>query len=461
MLKKLFLSELKIYVYPEIFVLFLLGFSSSIPVLLTGSTLGIWLKQEGIQYRDIGLMALAGLPYSFKFLWAPLVDRVKIPWLSKRLGRRRSWLLCSQIFLISLLFCISMAGDLVHNLGVLIFLCFCVNVASATQKMLMLTYQIERLRMSQYGAGEAMGIFGYRMGFLWAGAGALYLSHYLSWPTIYQIMAATVGLGLMTTLVCQEPEPLDHHVWSPEKEQDINRYGHGTTSQSKRGGLLLLRWIRNVFARPFEDYRRRPAWAVILFIMLFYKGGDDMINGMKNLFYLDLGYSKIEIANASKLFGMWATILGGFLGGIWTMRQDMLKSLFYLGLLHVLGMTGYLILSYVGHDRTTLYMTIAFENITGGMRMTAFLAYQLTLCRSAYASTQLALLTSFVNLGHVLCAAPSGWLVECLGWDVFFGLGMVLNLSVLGVIFWLVYFFQHPLKDTLRPFLFRLNQKNS
>lgn len=435
-------QSLRLYGDRRVAVVFFMGFSCGIPLLLTASTLSIWLGQQGIQYRDIGFMALAALPYTFKFAWAPLVDRLEIPFFTSFLGRRRAWLLLSQLILIIAIFCLGQV-DPKKNLELVVLFSFIIAFASATQDIVMLVYQVERLRSSQYGAGEAAGIFGYRLGILLAGAGALYLAEFVSWEAVYSIMAAATGVGVVTTLVCEEPHPLVTKE-SVEIEQGINHYLH-QKPQLKKWQANLLAWLYGAVICPFIDYMRQKGWFTILLVMFFYKLGDNMIGNMQNLFYVEIGFSKMEIANASKIFGMWSSIFGGFIGGIFVVRYGMIKSLFYMAALHGVAMMGYLILSYAGNNLALLYATVAIEDITGGMRLTALFAYQMTLCSPVYAATQLALLTSIVHLGRVLFSAPSGWIIEQIGWNNFFALSVLSNIPVLVLVWWLSRLLDKPL----------------
>ena len=409
-------QTLKLYVDRRVAVIFLMGFSCGIPLLLTASTLNIWLSQRGVQYSEIGYMALTALPYTLKFLWAPFVDHLKLPFLTRWLGRRRAWLFLSQVILIISIFCLGIVEP-EKKLGTTALLAFIVAFASATQDIVTLAYQTERLRSFQYGAGEAAGIFGYRLGLLLAGAGALYLAEFISWNLVYVIMAMAINIGIVTTLLCEEPHPL--------------------IKKTERRKAHLLSWLYEAVICPFTNYMEQKSWLLLLLVMFFYKLGDNMIGNMQNLFYLDLGFSKTDIANASKIFGMWASILGGFAGGVLVVRHGMIKSLFYMAAIHGLGMFGYLILFYAGYNLPLLYATVAVEDITGGMRVTALFAYQMTLCSPAYAATQFALFTSIVHLGRVLCAAPSGWIIEQIGWGHFFALSILSNIPVLVLVWWL------------------------
>jgi PAT family beta-lactamase induction signal transducer AmpG len=405
-----------------------------LPLLLTASTLGYWMAQANISLTKIGLMSIAVLPYTLKFLWAPLVDRLRLPGLTLWLGRRRAWLFLSQSFLIIFLLCLSRLDPAYHLKQIIVFV-FLIACSSATQDIVMLAYQVERLQRSQYGAGEAAGIFGYRLGILLAGAGAFYLASFLSWNNVYLVMAGFQCIGLITTLCAVEPQPIQNSE-SQLREQKAREY-LVTHPRLKKWQRTILSWMYGAIIAPFHDFIKQPFWLASLFIMLFYKCGDNLIGSMGNIYFNKLGFTNIEIANGSKIFGLWATILGGFVGGLIVRRYGMLKSLFWCGAFHGITALGFILLGMVGHNSIIFYLVVALDNISGGMRVTALFAYQMTLSSPSYAATQLALLTSMTHLGRVIFSAPSGWIVEHLGWNILFLLATVGVVPVLMVIYYL------------------------
>jgi MFS transporter, PAT family, beta-lactamase induction signal transducer AmpG len=428
------LQLMSVYADRRIWIMGLLGFSSGLPLLLTSSTLAFRLDALGVTYTKIGLFSMATLPYAFKFVWAPLIYRLPLPFLSKWLGRRRSWLFLSQICLmvaLAGLAVINPAENLLFTAGLLFFVAF----SSATQDIVMLAYQAERLGRSQFGAGEAMSVFGYRIGMLVAGAGALYLSTFLNWGEIYMFMAILGIVGITTTLSIAEPNaPVGEEVRL--REQRVKEYLKSHPKLGARSALFLA-WVHAAVISPFLDFMRNPGWYAVIGIMLFYKLGDNLIGSMSNLFYVDLGFSASEIASASKVFGLWATILGGFIGGMFINRLGMMKSLFIFGLFHGISTLMYVVLEKAGGGLPLLYISIALENVTGGMRTTALFAFQFTLCNVSYAATQLALMTSCVHLGRTLCSSLSGWLVDTLGWTDFFYLATAATIPSLLFVVWL------------------------
>lgn len=425
-------ETLSLYRNPRVIAMGFLGFSSGLPLLLTSSTLAFWLKKLGLDYTTIGLLSLTALPYTVKFLWAPIVDKAPLPFLTKHFGQRRSWLLFSQVLLGLCLLSLSFINP-VESLSVTCALAVAISFSSATQDIAMLAYQMERLGRSQYGAGEAVGIFGYRMGMLCSGAGALSLSTVVSWNTVYMVMAFSLIVGLITVLRIKEPE-------RPNADEEYNTLLKHYKKKFPAFSSLnqgLLPSLHLAVLSPFSDFMKRQGWVLALIIMFTYKIGDNIIGTMHNLFYIELGFNELEISAASKIFGMWASILGGFIGGLLFSRWGLYKSLYFCGLTHSLSILSNLILLHVGNDILSLYFCVAAEHITSGMRLTALFAYQLTLCNRIHAATQLALLTSLVHLGRVTFASTSGWIVDHLGWSNLFLISTFSIIPVLLIIHWL------------------------
>jgi PAT family beta-lactamase induction signal transducer AmpG len=428
----------------RLLIIGLLGFSSAIPLFLTSSTLAIWLAEKGVSYKAVGLFSLVSFPYALRFVWAPLVDRMPLPYLTRRFGRRRSWLLLSQVSLMSFLSIFAII-DPTKDLTLTAFLALCITFSAATQETLMMTYQMESLPQRQYGPGEAVGVFGYRMGMLVSGAGALYIASCWNWTFAYLAMALLVGVGLLTTLSVEEPKSVMNAEVRLQEEQARNYLIKHPRLKGTFGEGLA--WLYAAVICPFSDFMRQKGWLASLLLMLSYKLGDNLIGPMANVFYLELGFSKIEIANASKLFGIWASIFGGLISGIIVTRLGFLRSLLLLGLLHAVANLMYVIMFYAGYNTKILYITIAIEHITSGMRTTALFAYQLTLCNVSYAATQLALVASLVNLSRTCFASLSGWLVEGLGWVSFFSLTAIASLPGLLLVLYLMHLNnQQPLK---------------
>ena len=401
----------------RVFIMAFIGFSCGIPLFLTASTLSLWLSQVGVSYTKIGLISWVAFPYTIKFMWSPFIDRLKIPFLAKMLGRRRSWLFISQLALVVSILALSQTNP-AENLTLTALFAICVTFSAATQDVTMLAYQVERLGKKQYGAGEAMGIFGYRMGMLLSGAGALYFAEFFTWNEVYELMALFVMVGIATTLFIKEPNPIINEEVK-RKETEAENYLHAHPKLSPKIASTLS-WFYGAVVCPFSNFIVKKGWWVSLLLMLFYKLGDNLVGNMTNIFLMEVGYSKSEIASVSKIFGMAASILGGFIGGYLIARIGVIKALFITAAIHGCAMLLFVVIANTGYDLDLLYLTIGIEHITAGMRTTALFVFQMTLVTPAYAATQFALLTSIVHFGRVFMASFSGILVENLGWSSFF-----------------------------------------
>ena len=393
------LKNFSIYTNKKLLVLFLLGFAAGLPLLLTAGTLFLWLKEVGVDIRTIGLFALVGLSYNLKFLWAPLMDNLKIPFLTDYLGRRRSWILLTQIFLILSLIFLGYSNPSVDP-KLTVLAAVLVAFFSASQDIVIDAFRVESLEKKLYGAGAAMYVNGYRIGMLSAGAGALYLASFYEWHVVYIIMSLQILIGIFTILLSKEPE----------QSSLINM-------QEKK---KPLQWFKYSVINPFLDFIKRGNWIIILFFVVLYKFGDALVSVMSMPFYDDMGFSKVQIANVSKIFGLVAIFLGAFIGGVLVKQLGIFKSLLIGGILQMLSNLFYAIQAYLGNDIGFLIVTIGFMNIASGMGTAAFVAYLSSLCNIRYTATQYALLSSLDSLGRTLLSAPSGYIFAAIGWIHFF-----------------------------------------
>ncbi|MBC8318998.1 MAG: AmpG family muropeptide MFS transporter [Desulfobulbaceae bacterium] len=408
------LESVRVYSNRRVLSILFLGFSSGLPLALTFGTLSLWLAEAGVSKTNIGLFALAGTPYTFKFLWAPLVDRMPLPFLTRRLGRRRSWALVTQVFLMAAIFSLG-ATDPSSNAYFTALLALMVAFCSATQDIVIDAYRVEILEENQYGAGAAMIVLGYRIGMLVSGAGALYLASFFGWFAAYAFMGCLVMVGMVTVLL--NPEPINS---SPLQRED---------------GLVA--WIRDAVIAPFSEFMGRKGWLLILLFILLYKFGDALAGVMSNPFYLELGFSKIDIANISKAFGLAATIIGGIIGGMLVSRMGIVKSLVVCGLLQMFSNLMFVYLAMKGHNLAVLTATIAIENLSGGMGTAAFVGYLSGLCNVAYTATQYALLSSFMAFGRTLLSSTGGWFADQLSWVSFFLLTTAAAIPGLLLLAWM------------------------
>jgi PAT family beta-lactamase induction signal transducer AmpG len=302
--------------------------------------------------------------------------------------------------------------------GITALLAFLVAFWSATQDIVIDAYRVEILEERQYGAGAATIVLGYRIGMLVSGAGALYIATYVGWFATYGLMAGFMIVGMVTVLLNPEPSVRKSRE-SVEQERRITAYLE-SRPDLKGNKAKVLAWIYGAVISPFADFIGRRGWLVILLFILLYKFGDALAGVMSNPFYIELGFTKIEIASISKAFGLAATIIGGVIGGIIVDRLGILKSLFICGILQMFSNLMFAVLAMAGHDLQVLTLTIAVENLSGGMGTTAFVAYLSSLCNIAYTATQYALLTSFMAFGRTLLSSSGGVLADHMDWVSFF-----------------------------------------
>lgn len=412
-----FKAALAVYGDRRILTVLLLGFSSGLPLALTGATLALWLTEAQVSLATIGYFSLVGTPYIFKFAWAPLVDHLRLPLLTRLLGRRRAWMLATQIMLIAALLALGF-NDPAARPELTALLAVVVAFCSASQDIVIDAYRVEILDQEQYGAGAAAVQAGYRVAMLTSGAGALFIAQYSqSWSLTYAVMAALVGVGVLTVLANPEPQ--------------------GVVAPPPPG---LSGWLRHAVADPFLDMARRQGWmiAAILAFILLYKLGDAFAGVMANPFYVRMGFSKAEIASISKVFGFTATLAGTFVGGVVVARLGLFKSLALCGVLQMASNLMFAWQATMGHDVAALTLTIAVENFTGGLGSAAFVAYMSGLCSLSYTGTQYALLSSLAAVGRTLIASTTGVLAERLGWVDFFLVSTLVALPGLMLLAWMM-----------------------
>jgi PAT family beta-lactamase induction signal transducer AmpG len=425
----------KIYLERRVLIILLLGFSSGLPLLLVFQTLSAWLKESEISLTMIGWFSLASTAYALKFLWAPLVDKMPIPVLSRLLGQRRAWMIFSQG-----LIALSMLGlgrtDPAMDLWWVAMWAVALAFASATQDIAVDAYRIESLDEDQMGAGSANYVLGYRIAMLAAGAGALFVADVWSWYAAYALMAGLMSVGMVTVLLSPEPE---RH---PSKETAARAHKVVTfMDQYAHLPLLLCSAMVRVYEAvicPFADFMSRPHWMMILLFVALYKYGEALLGIMANPFYLDLGFSKSEIAAVSKGYGLTMTLVGGYLGGVMVARYGIMKALLYAGVMQCFANLAFAAQALVGYSIPMLAVTISIENLTAGMATTAFIAYLSSLCNIAYTATQFALFTSLMNVTRTVFASGGGWLADHMDWSVYFLLTTFAAMPGLVVLVWLI-----------------------
>ncbi len=409
---------------PTLWVVGLLGMASGLPLALTASTLGAWLKDEGISKTSIGLFAAVGVPYALKFLWAPLMDGARLP-LFARLGRRRGWLLFTQLLLVA-----AMAGmsrlEPASAPGMVALAGLFLAAVSATQDIVIDAYRTERLNTAQLGAGVTMTQLGYRVGMLVSGAGALLLADRLGWQASYLCMAALMACFLPLTLAMAEP----------------------VLAETPRAVQGASAWLRDYVAAPFLDFMRQPGWWALLLFVITYKLGDAFLGVMTNPFLLEIGFSKTQIAGIVKLFGTGATLLGIVAVAACMARFRMFTLLWSVGLLHAITNGMFLLQARVGADPTLYFrgfttgesmlaLSIGLENFTGALSSGVFVVFISRLCHARYTATQYALLSALAAFGRTVLSTSGGKVADAYGWAAFFVLCMLFALPSLGVLWWL------------------------
>lgn len=381
-----------------------LGFASGFPFLLVFSTLSLWLKEAGWTYAAIGAFSLVKIPYAFKWLWAPLVDRIRLPFLS-RLGRRRSWAVFMQILVFaSILFMASIHPSATPKLMWLAALA--VSLSSASLDIVLDAYRVETFQSNPEDQAPASAVFvlGYRLGLIFSGAGALGLASVMSWNNVYVIMAGGSVVGLMTLLFVREPN-------------QTFKYG----IQSKSGFFKRLKEFFSKSVRePLTDFMRHKQWPLIVFLIFIYRMSDAYIAPMAFPFYSDMGFTKVEIAWIIKVYGMAAAIAGGLFGGVLVKKKGLYAGLHICGYTQGLTTLIFAFQAMSGHNVPLLTVTIALENFSSGMATTALVGYISSLCSVYYTATQYALLSSVMSLARDVFAATSGWLAELVAWPLFF-----------------------------------------
>jgi PAT family beta-lactamase induction signal transducer AmpG len=380
-------SILTVIISRRMVVALVMGFACGLPLLLTISVLQAWMHKAGVDLSVIGLMALVGLPYTLKFVWAPIMDRYTPPFL----GRRRGWLLMAQIALMAAIFALG-ATDPARSPWLVAAAAFLVTFFSASQDIVVDAYRREDLPDQELGLGSSLYVNGYRVGMLLASGGGLIMADHIPFAWVYWIMAACLLPGVLTTLLTPEPEtPLG-------------------TPQT----------LQEAVVEPLAEYFNRQGALWILAFILLYKIGDTMAAAITTPFYLDLGFTKTQIGTVVKLFGFWATIAGSLIGGLLMLRLGINRSLWVFGVLQALSTAMFAVLAQIGPIVSALAMVIAFENLSAGMGTAAYAAFMASITNKKFTATQYALLSSLMGVPRVIASAPTGIMAKHTGWEGFF-----------------------------------------
>jgi PAT family beta-lactamase induction signal transducer AmpG len=419
------LSTFKVYLEPSTLRMLLLGFSAGLPLLLVLGTLSFWLREAGIDRTTIGYLSWVGLAYAFKWVWAPLVDRMPLPLLTRWLGWRRSWLLLAQLAVIGGLVAMSF-NDPQVALQPVIWGALAVAFGSATQDIALDAYRIESASTERQAALAAAYQTGYRLAMIWAGAGVLWVAaraevpglaayQHGAWQTAYLVMAASMLLGVLTVLL--SPEPVRRAI-APAKN--------------------MGEWLRGALIEPFADFLSRYGRQALLILALIavYRISDVVMGIMANPFYVDMGYTKDEVAAVTKIYGVVMTLLGAFVGGVLSMRFGVMRVLMLGAVLSAGTNLLFAALSTRGHDVTALIFVISADNLASGIASAAFIAYLSSLTNINYSATQYAIFSSMMLLLPKFLAGYSGVYVDAFGYQSFFFVTALLGVPVLLLV-WL------------------------
>jgi PAT family beta-lactamase induction signal transducer AmpG len=465
----------EVYLDPRVIGILFLGFASGLPIMLVLRTLSAWLEEAGVDKATIGLFAFTFAPYTFKFAWAPLMDRLPLPVLTRRFGRRRGWLLPTQLCLILAIWGLGQTSP-GEGLYMTALLALVVSFFSASQDIVIDAYRIEILEKHQLGAGSANVVTGYRIGMWVASAGALWLADLAGWSVAYTAMALLVLVGVIAVLLLPEPAHVD---WRPRDDEALNLTDHRQlaflmllaialgafcglligsgygTRAGWIGGVAIAVVLAALFALmgssapafrqavidPFRDFFERNGVTVALMILAFisvFKASDVLLTLMANPFYLETGFTKSQIAWVSGTFGFIVTFVGAYVAGLLVYRMGIMRGLWIGAILMMASNLMFALQAWVGADYRLLHLTILIENVSGGIGTTAFIAYLASLCNVRYTAVQYALLTSFMQmLGKFVIVPSSGFLVEGLGWVAFFVLSSAAGVPALALLWWL------------------------
>jgi PAT family beta-lactamase induction signal transducer AmpG len=417
---------LGVYLRPRVLIVLLLGFSAGLPLALSGETLRVWMADRGVDLGTIGLLSLAGLPYTVKFLWAPVVDALDVPWLSERLGRRRGWLVASQLLLMAAILFLGtrdpVAAPLVVGVGALL-----VAFASATQDIVIDAYRVESLAPDEQAAGMASYVAAYRIGMLASGAGVIGLTAWLEtrgldktvvWPIAFAVAAALVLVGFAAVLLGREPQT-----------------GASAVPADKSAAVArVARTARD----SFVDFLSRDAALAVLAFVILYKLCDALAGAMTAPFVLSLGYDKGTYAAIVKGVGLAALLIGGFAGGAVAKALPLATALWLGAILQMISNLAFVWLGWQPPGVWALTIAIVFENFTGAIGTVIFVAYLSALCRNPlHTATQYALLTALASTGRTLLSSGTGFIAQSIGWSAFFIGTALAALPALALMSWL------------------------
>jgi len=493
-------ESLRAFFTPQVVTMLFLGIAAGLPLLLIFSSLSLWLREAGVDRSAVTYFSWAALGYSFKFVWAPLLDILPLPILHRLLGRRRSWLFLSQLMIIASIIMMAMVDPATHSLTLMAVAAVLLGFSAATQDVVIDAYRIESADTRLQALMSASYIAGYRIGMLMAGAGALMLASYfgsemgeydyLAWRQSYLIMAALMLIGVVTTLLSPEPE-VNKKVHEDRKRdylglmltfalsisgfiasfyltsdwagqarlQLLNVFNNGPMSAVGvelvrlvlatmvaviiARVLILMGWaqksiVHRSYVEPVQDFFKRYGLSMALLLLSLiglYRISDIVLGVVANIFYQDMGFTKPEIATVVKTFGLFMTIVGGFLGGILALRFGVMRILFLGAVLSALTNLLFMLLAQMGNDIWMLYIVISADNLSGGMASAAFIAFLSSLTNISFTAVQYAIFSSLMTLLPKILGGYSGTMVESIGYEQFFLMTALMGVPVLLLVF--------------------------
>ena len=426
-----------VYRHPRVIAMLFLGFAAGLPFLLVFSTLSAWLRDLGVSRTAIGFFAWVGVTYSVKVFWAPVVDRVPIPMLTRLLGKRRSWMLLAQVGIALGLIGMAMT-DPTRTLTPIAAFALLVAFSSATQDIAIDAYRIEAVTKDRQAAMAATYILGYRVALLVAGAGAFYVAEYASWSSAYFAMAALMIIGMATVITIAEPahrQASESVMFEARVVDFMSRSAHLPGWLRAAGG-----WLIGAVICPFADFFSRNGWMAIVILVFIgvFRLSDITMGIMANPFYLDLGFSKPQIANITKVFGFFMTIAGAVLGGLLVVRYGIMRPLLLGAIMVAITNLLFAMMASIGADVLWLITVISADNISGGLANAVFIAYLSSLTNQAYTATQYALFSSFMTLPGKLISGFSGVIVDAHGYISFFIYASAIGIPAILLVIYLM-----------------------
>jgi PAT family beta-lactamase induction signal transducer AmpG len=431
-------EALLVYTRPRVVAMLFLGFSAGLPFLLVFSTLSAWLTDVDVSRATIGFFSWIGITYSIKVIWAPVIDHLPFPLLTRHFGKRRGWMLAAQIGIAAGLFGMALTDPRADLTAIALF-GLLVAFSSATQDVALDAYRIEAIDKEYQGAMAAMYILGYRIALLVAGAGAFYIAEFSSWSLSYVSMAMLTSVGMVTVLLVSEPEHKISEATRAQEAHTAELILHASHLPSRLQRIQA--WFSSAVVSPFVDFVTRygKLALVILFFVGIYRISDITMGVMANPFYLDLGFSKPDIANIAKVFGFFMSISGAVVGGILVVRFGIHRPLILGAVLVAVTNLLFAYLATLGPDKLWLGIVISADNFSGGLAGAAFIAYLSSLTNAAYTATQYALFSSLMTLPAKFLGGFSGVIVEAYGYEWFFSYAALLGVPAIIVAIYLTF----------------------